>query len=49
MLISIIEKGDIRGGLKYIPAFMIATIFFYVLFMFILGLLFGNLQMMFGT
>ena len=43
MLLSIIEKGDIKGGLKYIPAFIIASIFFYVVFMFVLGIVFGNI------
>jgi len=44
MLISIIEKGDIKGGVKYIPAFMISSMFFYFVFMAVLGTLFGGLS-----
>lgn len=43
MIISIIEKGDIRGGLKYIPAFTIASIVLYFVFMIVLGNVFGGL------
>lgn len=42
MLISIIENGDIKGGVKYIPAFMISSIFFYGLFMIVLGAIFAS-------
>jgi hypothetical protein len=42
MLISIIENGDIKGGVKYIPAFMISSIFFYMIFMLVLGSIFSN-------
>lgn len=42
MIVSIIEKGDIRNGLKYIPLFSISSVFFYLLFMVILSALFGN-------
>ena len=43
MLISIIEKGDIRGGIKYIPAFVISSLFFYFLFITVLGMVFGGM------
>lgn len=42
MIISIIEKGDIKGGLKYIPAFTVTAIALYFLFMYVLDLAFGN-------
>ena len=32
ILISVIQTGDMRGGFKYIPAFMLSSIFFYFLF-----------------
>lgn len=43
MIISIIEKGDVRGGLKYIPAFTITSIILYFIGMVVLGNLFGGL------
>ncbi len=43
MIISIIEKGDIRGGLKYIPAFTIISIVLYFIFMVLLSSVFGNM------
>ncbi len=43
MIISIIEKGDIKGGLKYIPAFTITSIIIYFISMIVLGNLFGGL------
>lgn len=43
MIISIIEKGDIRGGLKYIPAFTIISVLLYFLFMVLLGSVFGGI------
>jgi len=43
MIISIIEKGDIRGGLKYIPAFTFVSLFFYFIFMVILSSIFGGI------
>ena len=30
MIISIIEKGDIKGGIKYIPVFLVVTLVLYV-------------------
>ena len=44
MLISIIEKGDIKGGIKYIPAFIISSLFFYFVFVAVLGAVFGGIQ-----
>jgi Flp pilus assembly protein TadB len=32
MILSIIQKGDIKGGLKYIPFFLAASIMFYFIF-----------------
>jgi Flp pilus assembly protein TadB len=40
MIVSIIEKGDIRGGLKYIPLFMIVSVVMYLIFSLILRGLF---------
>ncbi len=42
MIISIIEKGDIKGGIKYIPAFTIVSLVLYAVFM-------VGLQAVFGT
>ncbi len=44
MIISIIEKGDIRGGLKYIPAFTIISIVLYFIFMVGLSSIFGSMM-----
>ncbi len=43
MIISIIEKGDIKGGLKYIPIFLIVSVLMFLLFSWILGRLFGGI------
>lgn len=43
MIISIIEKGDIKGGLKYIPAFTITSIVLYFISMILLGSVFGGM------
>jgi len=43
MIISIIEKGNIKGGIKYIPAFTIVALIFYAIFMVALQSVFGNL------
>lgn len=43
MIISIIEKGDIRGGLKYIPLFTISSVGLYFLFSVLLTSVFGNI------
>jgi hypothetical protein len=44
LLISIIEKGDVKGGIKYIPMFCLSSITLYFVFMFVLSLVFGKLQ-----
>lgn len=38
MIISIIQKGDIKGGIKYIPFFLVSTI---ILYFFFVGVLEG--------
>lgn len=43
ILISIIQTGDVRSGVKYIPAFMLSSIFFYFLFTIALGVMFGGI------
>jgi pilus assembly protein TadC len=43
ILISVIQTGDVRGGLKYIPAFMFSAIFFYFLFSIALGAVFSGI------
>lgn len=43
ILISVIQTGDVRGGLKYIPAFMLSSVFFYFLFTIALGVVFGGI------
>ena len=45
MIISIIEKGDVKGGLKYIPAFTCLSIFFYFVFMVLLSSVFGGVML----
>jgi archaeal flagellar protein FlaJ len=44
LLLSIIEKGDVRGGIKYIPMFIISSLVLYFLFMYILSMIFGQIQ-----
>jgi hypothetical protein len=44
LLVSIIEKGDTRSGLKYIPMFVLTSLFLYFLFIKLLGGLFGSLM-----
>jgi len=41
MILSIIQKGDIRGGIKYVPFFLASAVFFYFLFITVLGGLFN--------
>jgi hypothetical protein len=40
---SLIEKGDIKGGIKYIPAFMISSTIFYYIFLAAFGFFFGGI------
>jgi len=44
MIVSIIEKGTIRAGLKYIPIFTISSVISYILFTIILTALFSGIQ-----
>ncbi|MBI2652443.1 type II secretion system F family protein [Candidatus Woesearchaeota archaeon] len=43
LIVSIVEKGDMKGGLKYIPIYVFGSISLYFLFMKILGALFGGI------
>lgn len=43
LIVSIVEKGNIKSGLKYIPIFMIGSLFFYFVFMNILGFVFSGI------
>jgi pilus assembly protein TadC len=43
MIVSIVEKGDVRGGIKYIPMFLAGSLVFYFIFMKILSYLFLTL------
>ena len=43
MIISTIEKGDIKGGLKFIPLFMVGSLIMYFIFSVILETLTGGL------
>ena len=43
LIVSIVEKGDIRGGLKYIPIYVFGAMGFYFLFMKIIGTMFAGI------
>ncbi|MFT4250189.1 MAG: type II secretion system F family protein [Candidatus Woesearchaeota archaeon] len=43
MIVSIIEKGDIRGGIKYIPIFIAVTLTLYTLALGVVGGVFGGI------
>ena len=43
LIVSIVEKGSIKSGLKYIPIFLIGSLFFYFVFMGILGFVFSGI------
>jgi len=43
IIVSIVEKGNIKSGLKYIPIFIISSLLLYMLFMKVLGGLFGGI------
>lgn len=43
LIVSIVEKGDMKGGLKYIPIYIFGSIGLYFFFMKILGTLFTGL------
>jgi len=42
MIVSTIQKGNIKAGLKYIPAFIITTTTLYVIFNFVFTKMFGS-------
>lgn len=42
MIVSIIQKGNIKGGVKFIPLFTAGSIFFYILFMYVLSIAFSG-------
>ena len=44
LIMSLIEKGDIKGGIKYIPAFMISSVIFYYIFLAAFGYFFGGIS-----
>lgn len=43
MIVSIVERGNVKGGLKYIPIFLIGSLTMYFLMLKALGLIFGGL------
>ncbi len=43
MIVSIVEKGTVKAGLKYVPIYLAGSIAFYFIFMKILGSAFGTL------
>jgi len=43
LIVSIVEKGNIKSGLKYIPIFLISSLAMYFIFMKILGTVFSGL------
>ena len=40
LIVSIVEKGDIKGGIKYIPIYVFGSVGMYFIFMKVLGTLF---------
>lgn len=44
MILSIIQKGNVKEGLKYIPIFVVISILMYLLFKAILGIVFGGMM-----
>lgn len=43
LIVSIVEKGDIKGGVKYIPIYVFGSVTLYLLFMKVLGILFSGI------
>ena len=43
MIMAIIQKGNIKEGLKYIPIFIIVAIIMYLLFKSMLGVVFAGM------
>src|SRR3989344_1045470 len=46
LIVSIVEKGNIKSGIKYIPIFMIGSVAMYYLFLNILSLVFGSVTVL---
>ncbi len=44
MIVSIVEKGDIRGGIKYIPIFLVSALVLYFVCVFALSHIFGGIM-----
>lgn len=42
MIVSIIQKGNVKGGVRFIPVFVASSLFFYWLFMYILSIAFSG-------
>lgn len=45
MILAILQKGSIKGGIKYIPVFMLVSIVMYLFFKALLGVLFSGIVM----
>ena len=43
LIVSIVEKGDIKGGVKYIPIYVFGSVTLYLIFMKVLGILFSGI------
>lgn len=43
LIVSVVEKGDMKGGLKYIPIYVFGSLAFFFLFMKALGAVFANI------
>ena len=45
MIISTIEKGDIKGGIKFIPMFLVGALFMYFVLSVVISSLLGGVIM----
>ena len=43
LIVSIVEKGDVKGGIKYIPIYIFGAMALYTIFMKVLGALFAGI------
>ena len=43
LIVSIVEKGDIKGGIKYVPIFVFGSVAFYLIFMKVLTAVFSGI------
>ncbi len=43
LIVSIVEKGDVKGGVKYIPIYVFGSVALYFLFLKVLGMVFGGI------